>query len=279
MTAAPTDPIADAAEALRRAAADLERQAREHAQAAERLAASERALDEMTARIERAAIRDDSRETDQAAALAAKDAEIAAKDAEVKRLVALVDDLRAVMQMPHGDERIPDTATVAEARAELEKRIGDGLRCPCCGQMAKRYRRKLNSGMASGLIAFYRQVAGLSEWVHVAKDTTLSRLGGDWAKLELWGLIESKVEDREDNGPHSGIWRLTEKGADFVRGQIALPAHVLIYDNQMLGYDDSERVTIRDALGKKFDYEELMGTRGVPQKPLRKADEHEGATA
>jgi hypothetical protein len=43
-----------------------------------------------------------------------------------------------------------------DAKAELEAKLDEGVECPCCGQLAKRYERKLYSTMARQLIWFHQ---------------------------------------------------------------------------------------------------------------------------
>tara|TARA_R110000824_G_scaffold122685_2_gene280024 strand:+ start:5271 stop:5414 length:144 start_codon:yes stop_codon:yes gene_type:complete len=44
---------------------------------------------------------------------------------------------------------------------------------------------------------------------------------------------------------------------DFVCGKIKIPQYALIYNDQVLDFSENE-VSIRDSLGKKFDYQQLM---------------------
>ena len=45
------------------------------------------------------------------------------------------------------------------------RRVGYGGTCPCCDQLAKVYRRPINSGMAVSLITMYRTAR--QEWQHI----------------------------------------------------------------------------------------------------------------
>lgn len=155
--------------------------------------------------------------------------------------------------------KFPPNMTLVEAKAWLEGKLDDGVACPCCGQFAKLYRRKLNSSMARALILFFKTYGWEEQWVHVPTETGLSRLGGDWAKLALWGLIEERGDERDDGGKHSGWWRITHLGVRFVRNQMRIPRFVFLYDGAVMRFDPLTTVNIRDALGDHFDYRELMG--------------------
>jgi hypothetical protein len=83
----------------------------------------------------------------------------------------------------------------------------------------------------------------------------------EFHKLRHWGFIEAKIENKdvfyEDKDVKQGIWRLTEKGKAFVEGKIQVEKHVFIHNKKLLGYSE-ERTGIKDALGDKFYYTELM---------------------
>lgn len=140
-----------------------------------------------------------------------------------------------------------ENTTLSESIDWLQDRIEEGAECPCCGQFAKVYQRKINSGIARMLITMSRQP---QQWCHMP---TLGASGGDPAKARYWGLIE------ESDPP--GHWRLTQLGRDFVANQARVPKFARIYDGRLLGLEGSETVSIIDALGTRFNYDELM--RGI----------------
>jgi hypothetical protein len=84
---------------------------------------------------------------------------------------------------------------------------------------------------------------------------------GDTAKARYWGLIEAPDEplSRPDGSTRVGWWRLTDLGAQWVRGEVAVPSYALVYNGQLLELDDSRgTTTVRDALGSRFNYNDLM---------------------
>lgn len=146
--------------------------------------------------------------------------------------------------------------TVEEAQAWLRDHADEGVKCPCCTQLAKVYRRRVNAGMARSLIEMYR-LAGTG-WVHVP--TQVGSRSREEGKLAYWGLVEEARHPREDGG-RAGWWRVTAKGRLFVLGQIRIPKYARVFDGRCLSLDYSETVTIRDALGTRFDYDDLMAGR------------------
>jgi hypothetical protein len=153
--------------------------------------------------------------------------------------------------------RFHDAMTLGEAKMLLRELAYEGHACPCCTQLVKVYKRKVNSSMAADLIAMWR--AFHREWGYLPDLRRHASLKGnrEESKLRYWGLVEEEPERRPDGG-RAGWWRVTPKGADWIQQRTWIPKYALIYDGKFLRYDGSERVTIRDALGDGFDYNELM---------------------
>lgn len=151
------------------------------------------------------------------------------------------------------DGHFTDDMTLAEAKAILRQLVDEGEKCPLCTQLAKVYRRKVNAGMARSLIEMYR-VGGTLDWVHVP--TQIGARSREEGKLAYWGLVEEETAKREDGG-RAGYWRVTAKGVRFVREKIKVPKYARVYDGRCLGLTGDE-VSIREALGSKFSYDELM---------------------
>lgn len=151
---------------------------------------------------------------------------------------------------------LSDATPLGNARAWLRQRVDQGEKCPCCTQMAKVYRRKINAGMARSLITMYH-VGGLT-WVHLP--TQIGARSREEGKLAYWGLIEERALKRGDGG-RAGEWRVTTKGELFLRNRMAVPKYARVFDGRLLGLDSTEMVTITDVIGDSFSYDELM--RGI----------------
>lgn len=143
-----------------------------------------------------------------------------------------------------------DDWTLAELKQWLNDQLGEGVHCPLCGQFAKQYRRKINAGMARGLILAHR--IGRGEYVHV------NRLGShEVAQLQWWSLIEEKPARRPDGG-RTGWWRPTGLGLDWIYSRVSVPKYVLVYDGALLSAPHGDRVTVAQAIGTKFNLADLM---------------------
>lgn len=147
----------------------------------------------------------------------------------------------------------PDSMLLGDAREWLRNKLDKGAPCPCCGQRAQQYRRKLNSGMARSLIAMYAIDA--HGWIHVP--TQIGARSREEGKLAYWGLVEESAAPRDDGG-RAGWWRLTDRGRRFVLKQLTVPSYALVYNNKVRGFD-GPFVDISQTLGAKFSYDELMG--------------------
>jgi hypothetical protein len=153
-------------------------------------------------------------------------------------------------------EFVGGTATLTDAREWLKDHADDGVKCPCCTQHVKVYRRKINSGMARVLIHQWCNAG--HDFAHTATLCKhLGTSGREGAKLGYWNLMEHASEKRDDGGK-SGFWRITNLGRQFVRNEVRISRYVYIYNGNVLGFDDSQRITITDALGDHFNYNELM---------------------
>jgi hypothetical protein len=163
-----------------------------------------------------------------------------------------------------------DATTLGEVRAWLRARVLGERKpetCPACQQRVQVYSRTIHSAMARFLLALYRAPSELvtaDRWVHApslgrARPAWRIAEGGDNAKLRYWGLIECATGPRPDGSAHTGYMRITPAGQAFARDELRVPKRALLYDDKFLRWeDDTVLIGIRDALGTKFDYDQLM---------------------
>jgi hypothetical protein len=77
-------------------------------------------------------------------------------------------------------------------------------------------------------------------------------------RLRHWGLLEPHETSRRTRTENSrDLWRITNDGVDFVSGRLVVQQKARIYANTLHGFE-GPWISVRDALGKKFDYEKLM---------------------
>lgn len=158
---------------------------------------------------------------------------------------------------------ISDDSTLREVRDWLRTQAQDGAKCPCCRQNVKIYKRSLSNAPARTMIALYRHDAHrdfvfLPPILDGMKGTP--HQGGYCTLGHYWDLLEQAEGIREDGSSRVGWWKLTDLGARFVRGAATVPKYAHIYNGRRLRLDGPE-VTIRQALGRKFNYDDLMHGR------------------
>lgn len=145
--------------------------------------------------------------------------------------------------------------TLEQARELVMAQREGGITCPCCDQLVKLYKRKLNTNMGQFLISLvlrYNQKG--QDWVRYSE---CKFTGRDYPYISLWGLAETQP-NTDETKKNSGMWRPTQKGIDFAYGRITVPSHVHVYNNQVVGWSDTP-VGIRDVLNRPFSYSELVG--------------------
>jgi hypothetical protein len=147
----------------------------------------------------------------------------------------------------------PDDMTLGEARALLADEIyaENWQDCHLCGRLVKVWPIQLNANMARGLIAIWRENG--TGYVHVP---SLKTAGHEESKAEYWGLISEEPSRRADGG-RPGWWRLAPLGVRFIHGQAYVPQTAHRYDGETVGHS-GPAIGIQDALGKRFNWRELM---------------------
>ncbi len=134
-----------------------------------------------------------------------------------------------------------------------------GYKCPCCGSFIKQYVRKFNSNMATALLALYKHnVNG-----YVKLEEFLSEHGykrcGDASYLVHYRMLEKLKAKREDGSKKNGYYKLTSVGIMFIEGKTTAKEKFIIQQNRLVGFD-GEDVGIKDILGVKFNFDEMMKT-------------------
>ena len=131
---------------------------------------------------------------------------------------------------------------------------GDGSHCPCCDRWGKIYPRQFNSSMARSLLWLVREGDGWTDVPNTAP-RWLTRTN-QLPTVRWWRLIERR-ESEDPAIKHSGMWRPTERGADFAYGRISIPETVFTYNAQVLRFGE-EKMRIEEAFKTQFDYAQVM---------------------
>jgi len=149
--------------------------------------------------------------------------------------------------------------TLKDIKKYLKDNYLNGCKCPACGQAVKAYKRTLNKGMVQSLAIIYNLTKN-GNYVHVQNE--FSKLGYratsmDYIQLARWGFI---VEDNVP-GPNpnkgAGYWKITETGKNFLLNKnLFVSKYVIVYNNRTIEFS-KEMVNVEEALGNKFNYNDL----------------------
>ena len=156
--------------------------------------------------------------------------------------------------------------TTDEVLAYINQQLltGKAFPCPCCTGKIKRYQRPMDAKAVRWLIFYVRYFKAnpKTRWLHQSEAVAkYGQVGGDWARLRHWGLIEERPHDAttlKQGGRTTGWWRPTKRGMEFVAGTLWLPSHLQLCLGEFEGLIDKKTVSIREVLGQKFDYQKLM---------------------
>jgi hypothetical protein len=152
---------------------------------------------------------------------------------------------------------VPKAAdTLANERARIAAIIASGTKgthCQACGQLAKKWRFRFHSTMARYLILLVRKYEATGDYAHVRE--LQDRENYCISMARKWGLVESEPHTPGVRG--TGRWRPTQDGIDFARNRSKIWSHVFFFDDKVLGHT-GKMISIVEALGKKFDYAELI---------------------
>ena len=114
---------------------------------------------------------------------------------------------------------------------------GDGGHCPVCDRWGKIYGRAINETMAKSLIWLVGAQKNESGWVDVPATAPRWLVqSNQLPTLKWWGLVERLPNDAESKNKHSGLWRPTALGYDFVNAGARVPKKVFTYNDNVEGH-------------------------------------------
>lgn len=127
--------------------------------------------------------------------------------------------------------------------------------CPHCHGSATMYWHRLTPGLVNALVklraAVHEHQRNNIDIHHEMELTTTEAM--NWTKLRFHGLV---AKYKVDGQVQRGQWVLTKRGAQFLRGQLTVPARVKTLNNHVIGRD-TETLTIKDVLGHTPKFEDF----------------------
>ena len=147
------------------------------------------------------------------------------------------------------------TTSITAARVKVMHEVCQNhnqVVCPVCDGLVKEYKRKLHSAMAMFLIKLIKQFDYTKDWVHTREIFSGEKAATDGSYLVHWGLVEKRLNK-------SGYYKPTMKGRLFAGNFVRVPHQVYLLNNKVQGWSVGY-TSIVEALGDKFNYEELMSS-------------------
>ena len=151
-------------------------------------------------------------------------------------------------------------------------------KCPYCGASMRKNWYELTAGHANALIKIYLRVIEKGEnKVNVPKEVHMDKVEYTvYQKLHMFALI-AKVKENGRN--KKGWYVVTNRGAKFVHGDVAIPDAVQSFRDRIVGHSENY-ITIKDVLKSSpywGDYEnikyeiaeneDLIGLKVLSKKP------------
>ncbi len=149
--------------------------------------------------------------------------------------------------------------SLAETRRNffIDAQQASGTICKCCDKFGKIYPRRFNRGMAITLIWLYQHCHGT--FIHLPSVAPRYILKDNQVgKLVFWGMAANEPNEKDSTKNKSGSWRISTPGIDFVEDRITVWSHIIEYNHVFIRFRQKKKITISDALGKPFNYRELM---------------------
>ncbi len=125
-----------------------------------------------------------------------------------------------------------------------------GVVCPCCDQLVKVYKRRINLQMARAALWMSRTPPG--QFVDMTKAPASIVRNREYSRLALWELAEAE-RGRNHAGAKKGRWRLTKGGRLFVDNVLRVPEYILVLNGKVI---DVSRETTHIGRVKGFHFME-----------------------
>ncbi len=144
-----------------------------------------------------------------------------------------------------------ESQTLEQARDAVREGRDDGIVCPCCDQLVKVYRRKINAQMATAAAWMARR--GGDGYIDMSTAPPEILRNREYSRLALWMLVEAEP-GRNASGSKRGRWRLTDLGRSFVRGSLRVPRCLYVLNGKVV---DASRETLTIAEVEGFSLDEV----------------------
>lgn len=116
------------------------------------------------------------------------------------------------------------------------RKAGQKKVCEHCGASMMEYKHGLSGGLVAGLVRLFRHRKPIN-----LKHLKLTRNQWDnFQKLRYWDLVRKYTPPDEAPKGKGGVWTITQRGIDFVRGTLQVPKFVWTYRGEMRRFEGEE---------------------------------------
>jgi len=152
-------------------------------------------------------------------------------------------------------------------------RVKESVQCPVCEKTISIQTVPLSKIHCELLIKACKIDAGGKKYFHMDRDLEVPiKVGGGWAKLKHWGLIEAQPNPKDPKTTVQGMWCVTIKAMEFIGQKITLPSKVYIYNAKKTS-EHREQVSIVDVIGDFDEYTKLMSHKSTKDNSQDNEDE------
>ena len=131
--------------------------------------------------------------------------------------------------------------------------------CPVCNAKTVKYKHTLNVPLIKGLEAIARSGR---DPVKISELNMSKQQWTNFQKLRYFDLVE-QYYDEEDGKRIGGEWIITQRGVDFIKGDIAIYQKVWTYRGVRLDYA-GEEVSVHDII-EDYQFREEWAEEAKPQ--------------
>lgn len=193
-----------------------------------------------------------------------------------KNIAELLDnhgiDWRTNQGLAQGIKKLTTSTVVKDIKESYlnTDRVKEATECPICEQNIKVQTVPLSKITCELLIKACRLDAGGKKYFHVDKDLGVPlKVGGGWAELRHWGLIEPQPNPKDSTKSIQGMWNVTVKAMEFIGQKITLPSKVYIYNSNLVS-EHREQVSIVEVIGDFDEYANLMSPENSKEEQTYK---------
>lgn len=174
-------------------------------------------------------------------------------------------DIGLPLSEPKGFKRLR-FVRLAAIKREIGRALSDGYwtRCPLTGKAIRIYRHGLHASQV-GTLRRLRSRSDRLKQTYIPLEVFSGYRDGNLAKMVHWGLVKPLDKSAAFEGEKvDGMWRITQRGRDWLDGKIRVPRQVAVLLGQRIGYVNARDLISVEQAQEAFARDALLdGKDGV----------------